>query len=161
VRRRWPQLLVSWTRVLSGEWHDPLVGRDALVGCAAGCLLAGLSAPLAGASSAEVQATDSNLLDGVLGVATFVSRFFGSFPGEAVATTLGLLLFLVLMRIIVRKDWAAAAAGVIILLLPAIFNSPAEERWIQVLGNLVALSLAVFVLARFGVIAAVSMLVVL
>jgi hypothetical protein len=36
VRRRWPQVLVSWTRVLSGEFTDPLVGRDVLVGCAAG-----------------------------------------------------------------------------------------------------------------------------
>ena len=43
VRRRWPQVLFSWTRLLSGEWRDPLVGRDVLVGCATGvaqaCLL--------------------------------------------------------------------------------------------------------------------------
>src|SRR5262249_13103236 len=32
VRRRWPDLLISWTRLLSGELRDPLVGRDALVG---------------------------------------------------------------------------------------------------------------------------------
>src|SRR6185295_12973765 len=35
IRRRWPQTLISWTRLLSGEWRDPLVGRDVLVGCAA------------------------------------------------------------------------------------------------------------------------------
>jgi hypothetical protein len=34
VRRRWPQMLVSWTRFLSGEWRDPLVARDTLIGCA-------------------------------------------------------------------------------------------------------------------------------
>jgi serine/threonine protein kinase len=38
VRRRWPQILVSWTRLLSGDWRDPLVMRDAFVGCAFGVL---------------------------------------------------------------------------------------------------------------------------
>jgi serine/threonine protein kinase len=39
VRRRWPQVLVSWTRLLSGEWQDPLVARDALVGVTFGTLI--------------------------------------------------------------------------------------------------------------------------
>jgi serine/threonine-protein kinase len=34
VRRRWPQSLVSWTRLLSGEWRDPIVSRDMLIGFA-------------------------------------------------------------------------------------------------------------------------------
>ena len=40
VRRRWPDVLVSWARLLAGELRDPLVGRDVLVGCAAGPALA-------------------------------------------------------------------------------------------------------------------------
>ena len=40
LRRRWPEVLVTWTRLLAGEFRDPLVGRDVLIGCAAGCLLA-------------------------------------------------------------------------------------------------------------------------
>jgi serine/threonine protein kinase len=39
VRRRWPQILVSWTRLLSGDWRDPLVARHALIGSAFGALL--------------------------------------------------------------------------------------------------------------------------
>jgi serine/threonine protein kinase len=39
VRRRWPQVLVSWTRLLSGEWQDPLVARDTLVGVTFGTLI--------------------------------------------------------------------------------------------------------------------------
>jgi eukaryotic-like serine/threonine-protein kinase len=38
-RRRWPRLLVSWSRVLSGRFADPRVGRDLLVGCLAGTLM--------------------------------------------------------------------------------------------------------------------------
>ena len=38
IRRRWPEVLVSWTRLVGGEFRDPLVGRDLLIGCAAGCM---------------------------------------------------------------------------------------------------------------------------
>ena len=31
VRRKWPDLLISWTRLLSGKFQDPLVGRDVLI----------------------------------------------------------------------------------------------------------------------------------
>ena len=42
IRRRWPESLVSWTRLLFGEWRDPLVGRDVLVGCATAVAAIGL-----------------------------------------------------------------------------------------------------------------------
>ena len=36
VRRRWPELLISWSRLLDGRIRDPLFGRDVLVGCLVG-----------------------------------------------------------------------------------------------------------------------------
>ena len=36
VRRRWPQTLISWSAVLIGRIRDAVVGRDVLIGCAAG-----------------------------------------------------------------------------------------------------------------------------
>jgi hypothetical protein len=36
VRRNWPRILVTWSRLLSGETRDPLVGRDILFGCVVG-----------------------------------------------------------------------------------------------------------------------------
>jgi hypothetical protein len=38
LRRRWPTLLVSWSRLLAGRWKDPLVGRHLLLGALAGIL---------------------------------------------------------------------------------------------------------------------------
>lgn len=32
VRRYWSELLISWSRLLNGDFRDPLVGRDILVG---------------------------------------------------------------------------------------------------------------------------------
>ncbi|HWN82662.1 MAG TPA: protein kinase, partial [Candidatus Udaeobacter sp.] len=39
VRRRSPQRLISWTRLCAGKFDDPLVGRDVLIGFAAGGVL--------------------------------------------------------------------------------------------------------------------------
>ena len=38
-RRKWPQILISWNRLLSGDWKDPLVARDVLIGAAIGALV--------------------------------------------------------------------------------------------------------------------------
>src|SRR5438067_638340 len=38
VRRQWPERIVSWSRLLAGGWRDPLVGRDVLIGLAAGAI---------------------------------------------------------------------------------------------------------------------------
>jgi hypothetical protein len=39
VRRFWPTTLVSWSRLMAGQWRDPLIGRDILFGCALGGLM--------------------------------------------------------------------------------------------------------------------------
>lgn len=41
VRRRWPERIISWTRLLAGDFRDPMVGRDLLIGA-----LFGIFAPL-------------------------------------------------------------------------------------------------------------------
>ncbi|MEZ5346465.1 MAG: protein kinase [Pyrinomonadaceae bacterium] len=36
VRRNWPETLISWSRVMKGDFRDPMVGRDILGGGACG-----------------------------------------------------------------------------------------------------------------------------
>jgi hypothetical protein len=36
VRRRWPGWIISWSRLLAGDYRDPLVGRDILFGAVIG-----------------------------------------------------------------------------------------------------------------------------
>jgi hypothetical protein len=43
IRRRWPSVLVGWSRLLAGSFRDPLVGRDLLIGCLMGVVLTLLS----------------------------------------------------------------------------------------------------------------------
>jgi hypothetical protein len=46
VRRRWPERIIAWSRLLAGGYRDPLVGRDLLIGvvCGGGMILCGMLA---------------------------------------------------------------------------------------------------------------------
>ena len=46
VRRRWPQTIISWTRVLNGQRRDPVVGGHMLVGILFGVLSMSLAETL-------------------------------------------------------------------------------------------------------------------
>lgn len=32
LKRRWPERVISWSRLLAGDFRDPLIGRDILIG---------------------------------------------------------------------------------------------------------------------------------
>lgn len=36
LRRLWPQVLISWSRLVNGQWRDPLVGQNVLLGVLGG-----------------------------------------------------------------------------------------------------------------------------
>ncbi|MCC7186735.1 MAG: serine/threonine protein kinase [Acidobacteria bacterium] len=43
VRKTWPHILITWSRLLSGRFRDSLVGRDLLLGAACGTAMTALS----------------------------------------------------------------------------------------------------------------------
>lgn len=58
ARRRWPRMLISWTRLISGRWTDPMVGRDVLIGCVAAggaVLLAAVPYALGASATSETR----------------------------------------------------------------------------------------------------------
>ena len=152
VRRRWPHILVSWTRLLSGEWRDPVIGTNVLVGCVAGLVTACffrlelvaaelLSYP---AANAPTGLPDIQLL-GANGIVSFLL-------GEASADTLGslgLLLFVLLLRMLVRRDWVAIAVGTIVLTAPAL----AAPTFLGVVSLACMSLLTLLVLMRVGLVA--------
>jgi hypothetical protein len=109
VRRQWPQVLVSWARLLAGDWRDPLVGRDIVIGCTAGVLVACLErmenfAPaLLGYSEPSLDTPDLYAMNGPLG---FLERVISGVYIVGVAVPLNYLFFLCVLRILLRNTWA-------------------------------------------------------
>jgi len=159
VRRRWPSTLISWSRLLAGSFRDPLVGRDILIGCclapfpiAVGRLLWFVPSWLGYPPPQPVSGPDWQFL----GARTIIADVALTLI-QAPFVWLSGLFILFLFRALLRNQWAAAVAWVLLFtLIGRIGNHPIA--WV---GTLIFFSLAVFVLIRFGLLAlAVNLVVV-
>jgi hypothetical protein len=162
LRRYWPDLLISWTRLMAGRYRDPRVGRDVLIGAAAGMTLrlmmvaadlapTWFGAPMDGPMSADLYF--------LMGGRFAFGRFFNTeFLVLAVITVLVLLLFLLLLR---RKTLAVAVA-LVLMVLTMVSPGPADiHSWSNAFDffmGVAILVLGLITLIRFGLLAYVSLL---
>jgi len=112
-RRRWPLSVVTWTRLISGNWRDPLVGRDVLMGAIGGVVantalsvVPLLLAALRGTVAPPSWLRDVAILNGTRQVLAEVT----SIPTRAMADAFFPLAVLILLRIVFRREWLAALA---------------------------------------------------
>ncbi len=155
VRRFWPQVLISWSRILGGRVRDPLVGRDLLYGVLAGvgsCLLIAVMQLLPQWVGAPAVAPGI----GLFGIAFDWSLTFATlllFLWNALFNPFALLLLLLLLRLLLRREWAAI--GVLFLIVTVITALQTPE--VPLIWPLWALYWLVFfaVLVRLGVFASV------
>ena len=155
VRRKWPHILVSWTRLLSGEWKDSLVARDALIGTAFGifgsCIL-GLSRVLIpswlGIAELAPPVTPPSFLASIMGVRFLISEFLSYIVMPAILYPLAVLCLLFIMRVLLRNQKLTIVACMLIF---ALLNSPGDI-WSLVL-EVVLSSILFYMLTRFGLLA--------
>ena len=161
VRRKWPQTIISWSRILTGGMRDPLVGRDIVLGAAVGVLLGliqafgSLSYRLLGLSTLKASAALITLTSGRFAAGEML--FLGV---DALFRSLGILFLMFLCRTLLRKQWLAA--GVIIVALSGILAANATHPFIEWPVSLLFFGVMIFALMRFGLLVlSVAMFVVL
>jgi serine/threonine-protein kinase len=113
VRRRWPHAIISWSRLLAGEWRDPLVGRDLLWGVLLGLLwsvVVSVGFLFLKREGATPQLPSSELLMG----SREVLGFWLQNIGLSIFGTLELFLLIFLLRVILRNKWLAMVCFVAI-----------------------------------------------
>jgi serine/threonine-protein kinase len=146
VRRRWPKTLISWSAVLIGRVRDAVVGRDVLIGCAAGSGLAVLS----GISETWLRRQGGwPNLDTTIPLASargYLAVVFLSIP-HAVREGLFFFFLIFLLRAILRNQWAAGVAFALIFASPTLAES--HPLFNMSIGFLVLFSLA-FLVLRWG-----------
>ncbi len=149
VRRRWPQTIVSWSRILSGKLRDPLAGGDILIGVAFGMfwVLVLQGAELISQHLGSLPSSgNTEMLSGIGQVASSV---LGNIAG-GIMFAFGTFLLMFLLRLILRNDWLAAAGFVAIFVLIRALGTD-EGPWIL---PIIALVYAVFalLLLRYGIV---------
>jgi class 3 adenylate cyclase len=153
VRRRWPSSLISWSRLLTGQMRDPIVGRDLLVGILAGVFLAVarntmIVAP--GWMGKMPSVPDSHVA--VLNFSGLHIMIGGILLNIVVAASLALACFFIffLIRLVVRKEWLAVLVAAILPSLPQAFS---DHPVLYTAFELLLCTVLLVVLIRFGLLA--------
>jgi hypothetical protein len=153
IRRRWPQILVAWARVLAGNWRDPLVGRDALIGCATGVLSACLTNLVRLVAWERGQAV--TLLAPDWNMFTGTRPFIGALAAQisiSIFISVFVLFAFFLLRIVLRHDWAAI--GLFVVFSGGLRILGASFSWATIPAIVVGGGVRTFVLVRIGLVAA-------
>ncbi len=156
VRRRWPQRIISWNRVLRGDFRDPLVGRDILIGATAGALtilLGHLRSPIfywLGRPFNLIINPGSDVVG---------SHFFGRFASQVTAAlflSFISLFLLLLLVVLLRREWL----GLFVLwMLLTLFGTLVGNPGLAALpGAAAGAALSLFVLYRHGLLALCAMM---
>ena len=153
VRRRSPHRIISWTRLLAGDFRDPLVGRDVLTGALFGVAIAvwqflfffvrrGL-----GDVTLQPSVEPANTH---LGMGYFVSALEGQWT-TPLLNQFVLLAMILLLSLILRREWLGFIAGwLAFTAMLALIWGGAPANW---LSAAVTAGLCTFVLYRYGLLA--------
>ena len=157
VRRRWPQMLISWNRLLAGRFRDPMLGRDVLVGALAGMAVAlamrlDLPSVLLGR---EPGIPASVSLLSTLGAPRQLAYFFFLSPCLGVAWAVLALFMLYVFHAVVRRTWLARLLLFLVFVSPMLAEANDPLRAFVQLG--IAVAIVVAVLVRFGLLASATL----
>jgi serine/threonine-protein kinase len=149
MRRRWPEMLISWTRVLAGKVYDARVGRDAIFGALGGAAMAiiqnGVNALPVWFHVTDVQPIRPTHL--TLGTPIEMLAALGYFSDLSVQWALATGAFLVVARFLMRRDWLAVVASGVSLGMVVL---AAENLLIAIPAALLCAVIVYTLLFRFG-----------
>lgn len=149
VRRYWPKTIISWSRLLTGAWRDPVVGRDILLGVALGLVwilvfqIRYIPMMHLGASPG-VGATQA-LMGGREALGTWLRQW-----PQSIQTTLIFFLLLLGLKVLLRKEWIAAIAFVAIFAVPRGISSTYMS--VELPAQILVYAIALLIVLRFGLI---------
>ena len=149
VRRRWPQTIISWSRLLSGQFRDPVVGRDILFGVMLGVVWILVFQiryiPMMRMGASPLIYSTEALLGGRVALGAWLAQIPTSILG-----TLQFFFLLLGLKVVLRKDWLAAIAFVAIFALPRGFSS--SYPTVEVPAQILVYAIAVLIVFRFGLV---------
>ncbi len=149
VRRRWPQAIISWSRLLTGQFRDPLVGRDILFGVMLGALWIIIFAFRHIALMRMGAAPGIGNVAYLVGGREALGAWLSQIPNSIIAT-LQFFFLLIGLKVILRRDWAAAIAFVGIYTFLQATGSAHPKIDIPVVALVYAI--AAVIVYRFGLV---------
>lgn len=156
VRRTFPNSLIGWSRLTTGHWRDPRVGRDALLGVAAGMAMTlafalhNLLPPLMGQPPPIPIARSLIALEGLRETIGLTLFQMASGLQSAMIGTAGI----VVLRLGLRRGWLAALAA-LVLFTPVVLEGMfmPGTPWLDLLAAGLITAIFIGVILRLGLLA--------
>jgi serine/threonine-protein kinase len=161
VRRFSPDSLIGWTRLLGGQWRDPQVGKDVLIGIAAGLAMTVLYAahnilpPLAGQPEPFPIV---GALDVLMGPRFALAGIVGR-VASAVSNALLAVVGVVALLILLKRRWLAGAVAAVLytpVVLSGMFPEGTPRLDLALGAGIITILIAVIL--RYGLLASVATL---
>jgi predicted Ser/Thr protein kinase len=161
IRRYWPQAIISWSRLVSGQWRDAVVGRDILFGVAFGTLwiliFEGTYIPSARVGAAPPLSASEYLLGGRQALGQLLVQvpvsIFGTLQFFFLLLGLKVLVEFLLKRASVkflRADWIAAFLFVAIFVVMKSLQS--THLAVGIPAIVLVYGVLVLIVLRFGLV---------
>jgi serine/threonine-protein kinase len=158
VRKVWPHILITWSRLIGGSIRDPLLGRDLMVGATAGLLMTVVSyfyylvPGLAGWPAIQPRAPGIVTLQGT----SFLIGTFVMIVANALQNAMMGVVGLALLRGLMKREWITFVAATLLF-------SPLAARgqfrsgivWFDLLFGAILVAIILGVLFRFGLFAGI------
>lgn len=158
VRRHWPERLISWQRMLAKSYRDPLVGRHVLIGILLGTALnlmialITFIARIVKPSEFELSATGvSHLIGNGVVVGTVLAQI-----SQAIFAGVFITVLILVVKLILRRMWAAVAFSVIIFVAMGALTSSDPILGGAISG--VILGVVIAALLRYGLLTLISLI---
>jgi serine/threonine-protein kinase len=158
VRKVWPHILITWSRLISGITADPLIGRDLLVGAVAGLFMTAVSytfyllPPMMGWQPLTPRMPGIATLGGISPLA----GTFWTIVANALQNAMLGVVGLALLRGVIKREWLTfVAATALFTPLAARGQFQSGVAWFDLLFGAIVVAVILGVLFRFGLFAGI------
>ena len=164
LRRRWPEKIISWNRLLVGDFRDPLVGRDILVGLTIGAFCVALmylrvALPNWITSFKGMPDLTEGFDFGMAGPSAFLQMFIASVTASMIQTFM-VVFMLLFLTLLLRKEWLGVTIGSLIWIAFFLSGEISQTHWIGLVCIAIAVLAFIFCAENFGPVAMMSALMV-
>jgi serine/threonine-protein kinase len=157
VRRWWPHRIVSWSRLLAGDFRDPLVGRDILIGAVFGVAIAvgGFIKAVVPIWLGRTRTPVRVNLETLLGLRESIGEFFFTTVSFILLIGLSYMFVLVVLYMIFRRrDWLVSLVAW--LMVTVLFGLNSRNLIPSLLFSAGMSALLLVVATRFGLLALIA-----
>ena len=162
VRKTSPMMLVTWSRLTSGRWRDPLVGRDLLIGTAVGAAMTAAAlaynfVPPLLHSPEPMLNLNANALSALINPRFLAAGMIARIDW-ALQNAMLIAMMLATLRQVLRSMTAATIVTLFVLIVMSNRGATIESGyfWLDLAFNAAMTTAVMWMLRRLGLFAAVT-----